>query len=150
MTEFELHLNDLLVDTFNFIMKYEETSLKSLPTPVTVSEAHIIEAISKKGGSTTVSDIALALGVAAPTVTVAVKKLENKGLVTKTPCEKDGRSYIIGLTEQGRKADRGHSIFHKRMVRNIERDFSGQEREALLTAIKKLNLFFSKKVTGGE
>lgn len=147
MTEFELHLNDLLVDTFNFILKYEESSLKSLASmPVTVAEAHIIEAISKKGGQTNATEIASSLGVAAPTITVAVKKLEKKGLVSKTPCTKDGRRFIIGLTPLGKKVHRAHGVFHKRMVRNIGRNFSGQERDTLLSAIKKLNLFFKGKV----
>jgi len=75
--DFEKNLNHVLVDTFNYILKYEETSLKkALTVPVTISEAHIIEAVGKQEKQeTTVSKIASLLGVAMPTATVAVKKL---------------------------------------------------------------------------
>lgn len=147
MTEFELNLNDLLVDTFNFILKYEETSLKAISgAPITVTEAHIIEAIAKKGEHATVSKIASALGVAVPTITVAVKKLEKKGLVTKLPCADDGRRLMISLTDLGKRINRAHGIFHRKMVRNIEENFSDGEKEVLLSAVKKLSIFFKEKV----
>ncbi len=146
MTEFEQNLNDLLVDTFGIILKYEETSLKSISNAsITVTEAHIVEVIAKKGEYTTVSEIASSLGVAAPTVTVAVKKLEKKGFVSKAPCPEDGRSFMISLTDLGKKVNRAHRIFHKRMAMDIGKNFSEGEKEILLSAIKKLNLFFKEK-----
>ncbi len=146
MNDFEINLNDVLVNTFNSILKFEETSLKTIAdAPVTVNEAHMIESISKRSGCSTVSDIASDMKIAIPTATVAVKKLENKGFVTKVPFSDDGRRFIISLTEKGTKVDRAHSIFHRRMVRNISREFSDEEKEVLLTAIKKLNEFFKEK-----
>lgn len=147
MTEFELNLNDILVDTFNLILKYEENSLKAISgTTLTVTEAHIIEAIARRGESTTVSAIASSLGVAVPTATVAVKKLESKGVVLKVPCTKDGRRLIVTLTELGKKLNRAHGIFHRRMVKNISEGFSEGEKEILLSAVKKLSVFFKEKV----
>ncbi len=147
MNDFEMNLNDILVNTFNSILKYEETSLKTMAdTPVTVSEAHMIESISKRSCSSTVSDIAYDMKISIPTVTVAVKKLEKKGFVTKVPFSDDGRRFIISLTEKGAKVDRAHSVFHRRMVRNISREFSNDEKEVLLTSFKKLNQFFKEKI----
>lgn len=147
MTEFEENLNGLLVDTFNFILKYEETSLKSITgSGVTVTEAHILDAIARKGEHSTVGEIASSLGVAAPTITVAVKKLEKKGLVSKVPCPEDGRRLMISLTDLGKRINRAHSIFHKKMVMDIGRDFSDEEKGVLLSAIKKLSIFFKEKV----
>ncbi len=146
MNDFEKNLNNILVNTFNNILKYEETSLKTIAsTPVTVTEAHIIESISKREGSSTVSDIASDMGIAPPTATVAVKKLENKGFVTKVPFSEDGRRFIISLTEKGERVDRAHSIFHRKMVQNISREFSNTEKEVLLSSIKKLDEFFKEK-----
>ncbi|MDD4414664.1 MAG: MarR family transcriptional regulator [Oscillospiraceae bacterium] len=147
MNAFEENLNDLLVNTLNYVLKFEETSLKTIAdTPVTVTEAHIIESISKRMGKSTVSDIATDLNIAVPTATVAVKKLTSKGLVQKAPFSEDGRRFIISLTERGEKVDRAHGIFHRRMVRNISREFSDDEKELLLTAIQKLSLFFKEKI----
>ena len=147
MTEFEENLNGLLVDTFNSILKYEETALKSITgSGVTVTEAHILEAIAKNSEHNTVGEIAFSLGVAAPTITVAVKKLEKKGLVSKVPCPEDGRRMRVGLTDLGKRINRAHSIFHKKMVMDIDRDFSEEEKVVLLSAVKKLSLFFKEKV----
>lgn len=148
MNDFEISLNDVLVDTFNQILKYEEMSLKKIiSTPVTITEAHMIEAIGKQENKeTTVSELASLLGIAMPTVTVAVKKLESKGFITKVPCATDGRRTIIGLTNTGRKIERIHHLFHTRMVRNISNQFPDDEKEVLLKAINTLNEFFREKV----
>lgn len=147
MNDFEKSLNSILVDTFNSILKFEEMSLKNIASVnVTVTEAHILEAISKRGENVSISDIAEALNIAMPTATVAVKKLEHKGFVTKTPCSEDGRRYIVSLTPLGKKVDKAHALFHKKMVRNISREFDKTEQEILLTAVNKLSQFFKEKV----
>ena len=148
MDAFELSLNHVLVDTFNNILKYEESSLKKiLNVPVTITEAHMIEAVGRQENKeTTVSELASLLSVAIPTATVAVKKLERKGFVKKIPCEKDGRRTIISLTEMGRKIEKVHRLFHEKMVRNISNQFLDVEKEVLLKAIKTLNEFFKIKV----
>ena len=148
MDDFELNLNEILVDTFNYILKYEELSLKkALNVPLTISEAHMIEAVGKQENEEmTVSKIASLLNIAMPTATVAVKKLENKGFIKKIPCEKDGRRTIISLTDMGRKIERAHRLFHQKMARNISRQFADEEKEVLLKTIKTLSEFFRVKV----
>ncbi|MDD2221548.1 MAG: MarR family transcriptional regulator, partial [Clostridia bacterium] len=58
----------------------------------------------------------------------------------------DGRRFIITLTELGQKVDKAHKIFHKKMVRNISNGFEENEKELLLSSIKKLSDFFKEKV----
>jgi len=149
MDDFEKSLNTVLVDTFYSILKFEETSLKKIASvPVTITEAHIIEAIGAQNGDMiTVSEIASAMSISAPTATVALKKLDSKGLIEKTPCAKDGRRTIISLTDMGKRIDRAHRLFHKKMVKNISSQFHADEKEVLYRAIKKLNEFFKEKVT---
>ena len=148
MDDFEKSLNNVLVDTFNMILKFEESSLKKIASvPVTITEAHMIEAIgTQENEETTVSGIASILNVSMPTATVAVKKLESKGFIKKVPCPKDGRRTIISLTDAGRKIDRAHQLFHKRMVRNISNQFPEAEKELLFKAITRLSDFFKEKV----
>jgi len=147
MDEFEKSLNYVLVDTFNSILKYEESSLKKIVSvPVTITEAHMLEAVGEqKDEGTTVGDVASFLGVSMPTVTVALKKLENKGLVNKEPCAKDGRRMIVSLTDMGKKINRAHSLFHKRMVKNISNQFPDTEKDALFKAVTRLNSFFKER-----
>jgi len=148
MDDFEKSLNDVLVDTFNSILKFEENSLKKIVSvPVTITEAHMIEAIgTKENNETTVSELAFTLSISMPTATVAVKKLESKGFIQKAPCTRDGRRTIISLTEAGKRVDRAHSLFHQRMVKNISRQFEEDEKEVLFRAVSKLNGFFKDKV----
>jgi DNA-binding MarR family transcriptional regulator len=147
MESFEANLNTLLVDAFNYVLRYEEQSLKSIASmPTTVTEAHILEVVGKRADMITVSEIASALHIAVPTATVAIKKLENKGLVTKTTCADDARRTLISLTPQGKRVDRAHNLFHLSMVSNISVEFTDDEKEVLLRAIQKLNSFFKVKV----
>jgi len=148
MDDFEKSLNHMLVDIFNTILKFEESSFKKIASvPVTITEAHMIEAIgSQENEESTVSGIASLLNISMPTATVAIKKLESKGLVTKAPCMKDGRRMIITLTNDGKKIDRVHKLFHKRMIRNISNQFPEDEKELLFKVITKLNNFFKEKI----
>ncbi|HWP79719.1 MAG TPA: MarR family transcriptional regulator [Candidatus Acidoferrum sp.] len=146
MNDFEKNLNDILVETFNTILKYEESALKTIASiPLTVAEAHMLEAIQKNGGVTTISDLAARLAITLPTTTVAVKKLEKKGFVMKAPSSSDGRSFVVSLTDLGKRVDRAHSLFHQRMVKSISREFDEGQQEVLITAIEKLNTFFKEK-----
>ena len=148
MDNFENSLNNVLVDTFNMILKYEESSLKKIVSvPVTITEAHMIEAIgTQENAETTVSEIASLLNVSMPTATVAVKKLESKGFINKVPCAKDGRRTIISLTDMGKKIEKAHRLFHRRMVKNISNQFQESEKDVLYRAVTKLSEFFKEKV----
>ena len=148
MDDFEKSLNHVLVDTFNIILKYEDFSLKkTINAPVTITEAHMIEVIGAEDNTeTTVSDIASLMGISMPTATVAIKKLERKGFVSKSPCANDGRRILIALTDPGRKIERAHRLFHARMVRDISSQFHGVQKDVLFLAITKLNEYFKNKI----
>ena len=90
-------------------------------------------------------EIAEALNVTVPTVTVCVNKLVKKGYVTKTRSEKDARVAIVELTREGRKMNRLHRYFHEQMLYAIEEEFSEEEMDYLLRCIRKLNTFFEEK-----
>jgi len=148
MDDFEKSLNHVLVDTFNLILRFEENSLKKIVSvPVTITEAHLIEAIgTQENGETTVSEISTLQGISMPTATVAIQKLESKGFITKAPCVKDGRRTIISLTEMGKRINKAHSLFHKRMVKNISNQLQEAEKDVLFRTVAKLSTFFKEKV----
>jgi DNA-binding MarR family transcriptional regulator len=139
-------LNTLFVETFDTILRVEEKSLKHAGNgELSISEFHTLECIA--GGEDqrrTVGEIADALGVTVPTVTVCVNKLVKKGYVTKTRSEKDARIAIIELTAQGRKMNRIHRFFHEQMILAIRDEFDDGELDNLLRCIRKLNGFFSE------
>jgi len=148
MDAFEKNLNHMLVETFNNILKYEETSLKKiLSVPVTISEAHMIEAIgAQQDDEMTIGKVASLLNIAMPTATIAVKKLERKGFIRKGASASDGRRAIVSLTADGRRINKVHQLFHEKMVRNLSGQFSEADRDILLATINKLNEFFKDRL----
>jgi len=146
MNEFERSLNHLLVHTFNTILKYEESTLKKYgAVPVTITEAHMIEAIGRHENGATVGEVAADIGVRMPTATVALKKLVEKGLVTKETCTVDRRRTFVSLTTLGRRMQHAHEFFHRSMIREVTAGFGEDERKLLLTVIDRLNSFFVAK-----
>ena len=140
-------LNTLLVDTFDTVLRVEEKSLKQVGNgELSIAEFHTLECISSgEDQSRTVGEIAEALRVTVPTVTVCVNKLVKKGYVTKTRSEKDARIAIITLTPEGKKMNRLHRFFHEQMVLSIRHEFNDEEMDCLLRCIRKLNEFFEER-----
>ena len=140
-------LNTLFVDTFDAIMRVEEQSLRHVGGgKLSIAEFHTLECIGEgEDNRRAVGEIAEALNVTVPTVTVCVNKLVKKGYVTKTRSEKDARVAIIELTREGRKMNRLHRYFHEQMLYAIGEEFSEEEMDYLLRCIRKLNAFFEEK-----
>ena len=140
-------LNTLFVDTFDAILRVEEKSLKHVGGgKLSISEFHTLECIGGGEDSRrTVGEIAEALNVTVPTVTVCVSKLVKKGYAIKTRSEKDARVTFVELTREGRKMNRLHRYFHEQMLYAIEEEFSDEEMEYLIRCIRKLNTFFEEK-----
>lgn len=146
MDAFSRELNTLLVDTFHQIMRVEENTVRKMKnSDLSISEVHVIESVAKPPeGKRTISDIAQDLGISLPSVTVAVNKLVKKGYVEKERCTEDGRQVNIRLTDTGHTINYVHRYFHEQMVRNVSGEFSSQERDVLLRAMRNLNAFFQK------
>ena len=143
MTVFETSLNVVLVDTFNLILKHEEEAInKILSVPVSVTEAHVIEAVGKLKDRVTASGVASLLNISKPTATVAIQKLEERGFIQRIRCDADRRKRLISLTETGKKIEKYHRAFHEKMVKTISGQFPEDEKKILLSLINKLNLFF--------
>ena len=140
-------LNTLLVSTFDAILQVEEKSLRQAGGgDLSIAEFHTLECIGDgQDNRRTVGEIAEALDVTVPTVTVCVNKLVKKGYVTKTRSEKDARVAIIELTREGRKMNRLHRYFHEQMILAVEDEFSDEEMEILIRCLRKLNGFFEEK-----
>ena len=140
-------LNTLLVDTFDAILRVEEKNLKKVGgSKLSIAEFHTLECIGQgEDCHRTVGEIAEALGVTVPTVTVCVNKLVQKGYVTKTRSEKDARIAIIELTAVGKKMNRLHRFFHEQMILSLRHEFDDEEMDCLVRCVRKLNEFFEER-----
>jgi DNA-binding MarR family transcriptional regulator len=147
MDPFSTQLNEMLVNTYRSVLAIEQAMLSSFSgDSLSISEMHTIEAVGDAGpDGRTITDIAMALNISPPSVTMMVKRLEKKGFVFKARGEKDGRCIFVRLTELGRRADISHRYFHRQMVRAVGRSIPEEEKDALLHGLTALNLFFHKR-----
>lgn len=154
MEDFAAHLDALLQGAFQSVLSIEERMLSRMGQfKLSINEVHMLDAIDKaRPEGITIGDLARALSLTPPSVTVAVNKLAHKELVQKAKGAQDGRTVRITLTEIGEKVNRIHHRFHMNMVRGIAEDMTEAEREILLRAMIRLNEYFEKRliVKSGE
>ena len=112
MDPFSFELNELLVSTYREITRIEELVLRSLSKDtLSIAELHILDVVGRDG--CTVTEIAQSMAISMPSATIAVKKLEKKGYVTKEKDPEDARRVCIRLTLLGRRAEAAHRWFHR-------------------------------------
>ena len=148
MQKFSEVLNEMLVTVYNKILRVEEDFLqKGLGAGLTIRELHMIEFIGKMGSEgRALSEIADFFDVARPSVTVSVKKLEQKGFLTRKGCDLDRRVIKVSLTRDGRKVFMLHMHFHLTMVKELEEGLCEEEKNVLVKVITKLDKFFEKNI----
>lgn len=138
------HVNDLLVETFNSILRVEENVVRNrLTEGLTISEVHTIHAIGLHGSSP-MNVIAARLDVTLATCTTAVGKLVTKGFAERSRSDADRRQVLASLTKEGRQAYRVHELFHKEMVDAAFADLTEEEEAVLVRALTKVKGFFEE------
>ncbi len=139
MNEKLIEINRMLVEVYDDVNHIEEYSLKKgVFSDLSITEIHTIEAVGLYDPRT-MSEIAAVLGITLGTLTIAVDKLIRKGYLERSRSDTDRRIVYITLTKKGKLAYRIHEKFHMDMVKAIMMDFTSQEEEVLLTALRKLN-----------
>lgn len=137
-------VNDLLVETFNSILRVEEDVLNNrLTNGLTIAEIHTIHAVGLHGSSP-MNVIAARLGVTLATLTSAVGKLVAKGFVQRSRSEEDRRQVLVSLTAAGRSAYRTHELFHRQMVDAALSELTPEEEAVFARSLIKVKTFFEE------
>lgn len=143
-------LNTLLVETFNAILKVEEDSLRQVTgSQVTVNEMHILDAVGV-GSRRTVSELAAANMVTVSTMTIAVNRLETKGLVAREREPADRRVVKVRLTPRGEMIAVAHQRFHRRMADAVIQGLERDQIAVLTAAMENLMQFFRLESTRNQ
>ncbi|MGY4707709.1 MarR family winged helix-turn-helix transcriptional regulator [Candidatus Bipolaricaulota sp. J31] len=82
-------------------------------------------------------EIATGLGVTPPTVSVALRRLEELGLVERRPDPRDRRAVRFTLTPEGKALQRRAAGFKHRRARTLLAPLSPAERETLVRLLEK-------------
>src|SRR4051794_7389916 len=107
-------------------------------TGVHVERAGVVAlAVLADRGSVRLSELAAALQVDISTASRQVRKLEDAGLVARTPDANDGRASLLALTEHGRDSQRRlREHWHGRMAGALD-DFTAAEQAALADLVER-------------
>lgn len=141
-------LNDFLVETFNEILRLEQTALEYLSeNKLSISEIHVIEAVSKaqEKGANTAGEVSRMLKITLGSLTVAVQTLEKKGYLYRQRSGDDKRIVHIFLTPLAEAMNKIHEKFHDEMVDDVTSLLSDEEQRVLMVALGQIKSFFSTK-----
>lgn len=107
---------ETVVDLFNEAMDVQELYLKrSAFNQLSMNEMHVLDAVDKEM-SPSMSAVANRLNITLGTLTIAVKKIIEKGFLIKEQSTQDQRIFYLRLTNQGREALKVHEKFHQELA----------------------------------
>jgi DNA-binding MarR family transcriptional regulator len=104
---------------------------------LTLTQMHYLETISELGNPN-LTELAEAMRLTKPTVTVLVDKLIEKELVSKVQSDADRRSTHLHLTLRGNLINQMHEYAHKRMAEEIGKKINHDEMMQLTDLLEKV------------
>src|SRR5690554_4614090 len=137
-------VNELLVDVFNHILRIEEQHLKERGVTLSMTEVHVLEAISLIN-KPTMSEVATKLKVTLGTLTTAVSVLVRKNYVSRYRELEDRRKVYLRLTDFAKEVLRIHAEFHEDMIESIFEDLEIDKDEILVRSLENIKKYFKEK-----
>jgi len=121
-------LSHQLAEFYDKMASWEHSIVKD--SGLSPAQMHTVEIIGHNQDMR-MKELAERLGVTTGTLTVGVDKLENLGLVERKPHESDRRSWLIVLTDEGKKMYAQHHKYHQDFTNEISRDLTLGQIETL-------------------
>ena len=106
-------------------------------TGLNLSDFMIMEALLHKG-PLPVNTIGKKVLLTSGSMTAAVNRLENKGLVKRIKDTSDGRRFFVHLTKTGRNIIKQAYDAHKKNLEKIAEILTPKERDELIRLLKKI------------
>lgn len=104
---------------------------------LTLTQMHYLEMINELKNPN-LTELAVAMKLTKPTITVLVDKLIEKELVYKVQSDADRRSTHLHLTERGKLINQMHEYTHRRIVEQIEKKIDEEEMAQLINLLDKI------------
>lgn len=121
-------LSHQLAEFYDKMSSWEHSIVKD--SGLSPAQIHTVEIVGHNQNMR-MKELAERLGVTTGTLTVGIDKLEKLGLVERRPHEKDRRSWLIVLTENGKLMYEQHHRFHQEFTREITRELSNDQINSL-------------------
>lgn len=103
---------------------------------VTSSQLELLDWLHRNRDSS-LKDIADGLGVSSPNISVAIRKLEDGGLVSRRPDPDDGRGLIFTMTPEGKALMERVIVYRTTKAETLLAPLTGAERETLVALLEK-------------
>jgi len=119
-------------------MKIADEVYNPLPSPLTVSQFGVLEAIHKNGPLHQV-DIARHICKTTGNITTVIDNLEKKGLVVRERGKEDRRFFRIVLTPEGSRFIKKILPAHEKQIDKVLSRLTPEERDDLVRLCRKLD-----------
>ena len=110
----------------------------SLPEDTATSPSHLalIECVASNPDCG-IREMAEALKLSTPTVSISVRQLEKSELIGRKPNPKDGRAVQLFLTPKGKEIHQRALSFHRRKFEELLSGLTSEERNILVNLLEK-------------
>ncbi|MCF6277613.1 MAG: MarR family transcriptional regulator [Anaerolineales bacterium] len=110
----------------------------SLPEDTTISPSYLaLLEYAASHPNCGIQEMAEALNLATPTVSISVRQLEKNGLIARKPNPEDGRAVQLFLTPTGEETHQRASIFHRQKFKKLLKGLTPEERNLLVSLLEK-------------
>ncbi|MFA6334751.1 MAG: MarR family transcriptional regulator [Bacteroidales bacterium] len=131
------NLINIISELSNMMAQMEERAKdKYNTTGLTQTQMHYLEEIGRLGNPN-MTELATAMKLSKPTVTVAIDKLIDRECVYKVHSDQDRRTTHLHLTEKGLQLNKTHDFAHKSIAERFSKKLDKQELEKLIELINK-------------
>jgi len=134
-----INLTHLIVEFYEKLSSWEHCVVRD--QGLTLPQVHALEILGTHR-ALRMKELAERMGVTTGTLTVLADRLEKSGMIRRKPHEKDRRSILVELTEQGEQVFKEHDELHHQLTRDLIRTLSDEERQTLSNALEKMNKEF--------
>ncbi len=108
------------------------------PNDVATSPSHLalVEYVASNPNCG-IQEVAEALELSTPTVSISVRQLEKSGLIARKPNPTDGRAVHLFLTPKGEDVHQRAHSFHRQKFEQLLGGLTSEERDLLVNLLEK-------------
>ena len=131
-------MEDIIAKFSAYVGRMEEEAKEQYNfKELTLTQMHYLEMISELVNPN-LTELAVAMKLTKPTITVLVDKLIEKELVYKVQSDADRRNTHLHLTERGKLINQMHEYAHRRIAEQIDKKINADEMTQLTVLLEKI------------
>ncbi|BBZ32909.1 MarR family winged helix-turn-helix transcriptional regulator [Mycolicibacterium confluentis] len=128
---------ELGVDLLAVVARFNRMATQRTRLPLPWAQARLLSMVEDRGEAR-ISDLAALDNCAQPTMTTQVRRLEDAGLVTRTPDPSDARAVLIRITDDGRATLQRVRADRAAVVNPMLEELDAADREVLAASVEVL------------